>query len=205
MASKSDTEKKGGANKDARRWRRARALEHPVRAQALRLLVERGKMSPRQIADEIEQRTPEVSYHCKQLVAYDCAELVEERRVEGKGAVEHFYIATERPHLNAADWDEMDSLAAEGFLHEIMTAMIRDYEASLGAGIIGADSEFHLTRTPMFFDREGVREAMKNCERWLLEQSQIEARSAARRDASGEAAIPVSSSLAFFKMSKPEP
>lgn len=205
MASKSGTDKRSGTDKETKQWRRARALEHPVRAQALRLLVERGKMSPKQIADEIEERTPEVSYHCKQLVAYDCAELVEERRVEGKGAVEHFYIATERPHLDAADWDEMDPLAGEGFLHEIMAAMIGDYEASIGAGILGSDPDFHLTRTPMFFDRQGVEESLKNCERWLLEQSQIEARSAARRDRSGEPAIPVSSSLAFFKMARPEP
>lgn len=188
---------------ETRQWNRARAIEHPVRAQALRLLVERGKkMSPKEIAERIGEVTPTVSYHCKQLVAYDCAEMVEERRVEGKGAIEHFYIATERHLLDAADWNEISSSAGEVFLHEIMREIIGDYEASAAAKIIGADADFHLTRTPMFLDQQGMREALENCERWRLEQSQIEARSAARRAEAGEPGIPVSSSLAFFRVPK---
>lgn len=181
-------------------WNRARAMEHPVRAQALRLLVERGKMSPKEIAETINELTPTVSYHCRQLVVYDCAEMVEERRVEGKGALEHFYIATERHLLDAAEWDEIDPLAGEGFLHEIMRMIIGDYEASRAAKIVGSDSDFHLTRTPQILDEQGVKESIENSERWRLEQSEIEARSAARRGESGESGIPVSSSLVFFKM-----
>ena len=39
-----------------------KALEHPIRAQAFRLLVERGKMSPAEIGREIGERTDKVSH-----------------------------------------------------------------------------------------------------------------------------------------------
>jgi hypothetical protein len=183
-----------------RNWNRIRAMSHPVRAQALRLLVERGKMSPKEIADEIGEATPNVSYHCRQLVVYDCAEMVEERPVPGKGAVEHFYIATDRHFLGTEDWDAVDPMVGEGIIDENAKAIFGDYSASRTAGIIGSDSEFHLTRTPLILDDQGVKESLENSERWRLEQSEIEARSAARRAESGEPGTPVSSSLAFFKM-----
>ncbi|HEX8751846.1 MAG TPA: helix-turn-helix domain-containing protein [Solirubrobacterales bacterium] len=180
-----------------------RAMSHPVRAQALRLLVERGKLSPAEIGREIGVETGKVSYHCQQLVAYDCAELVETRQVEGKGAVEHFYLATARHILETADWDALNPEMGEAVLNEIMRTIFDDYEASNAEGVIGSDSLFHLSQTPMILDREGVKEAMENSERWRLEQSEIEARSTARRHQSGEKGIHVSSSLAFFKMPRP--
>lgn len=188
-----------GTKRDSRR---ALAMSHPIRAQALRLLVEEGKMSPREIAERINARTQSVSYHCRQLVVYDCAELVEERRVEGKGAIEHFYIPTERHLLDAQDWDRIDRFTGMAVLQENARQIFDDYEASVAAGVIGSDSDFHVTRTPMVLDEQGVMEAMQNCERWRLEQSEIEARSAARRHESGEPGVYVSSSLAFFKMPK---
>ena len=177
-----------------------KALEHPIRAQAFRLLVERGKMSPAEIGREIGERTDKVSHHCKQLVAYDCARMVEEKRVEGKGAVEHFYVATRRTILDAADWDTMDPAMGEAVLNEILMKIVDDYEASIAARLVGSDGKFHISRSLLILDELGIEEAMENSERWRLEQSEIEARSAQRRIESGAPGTPVSSSLTFFKM-----
>lgn len=185
--------------------KRIRALSHPVRAQALRLLSDRGKMSPAEIGREIGESTDTVSYHCKQLVAYDCAEMVEEKRVAGKGAIEHFYIATTRTILEDVDWETLDLPMGEAVLNEIVAMIVEDYETSQAAGLVGRDGLFHITRTPLLLDEQGLKESMENSERWRLEQSEIELRSAARRAQSGERGVHVSSSLALFKVPKPKP
>lgn len=190
------------SRKAAQRGRnRIEAMSHPIRAQALRLLAERGgEMRPTDIANEIGEAVHNVSYHLRRLVELDCAEMVREKRVEGKGAVEHFYVATERAYLDTEDWDDFDPMVGEGILDEAMQKFVDDYVASRKAGIVGSDGQFHITRTPLLLDEQGVRESMENCERWRLAQSEIEARCAARRAKSGVAAIPVSSSLAVYKM-----
>jgi hypothetical protein len=126
--------------------------------------------------------------------------MVREQTVEGKGAVEHFYVATERPFLDREEWNDIDLIVGEDILDEAMQRVFDDYVASRKAGIIGSDGDFHITRGPLLLDEQGIQEAMENCERWRLAQSEIEARSAARRAESGESAIPVSSSLAFYKV-----
>lgn len=179
---------------------RVKAMSHPIRIQALRMLSDRGELRPADIAKEIGEPTPTVSHHLKRLVELDCAELTRERQVKGKGAVEHFYVATERAFLDTDDWDQFDPLMGEGLIDEAMQKLADDYAASRRAGIVGSDAEFHITRTPLLLDEQGVQESMENCEEWRLRQSEIEAKSAARRAESGEPATPVSSSLAFFKM-----
>jgi DNA-binding transcriptional ArsR family regulator len=181
-----------------------RALSHPLRARVLRLLVERGKMSPAEIGREIGEASDRVSYHCRQLVAYDCAEMVEEKRVVGKGAVEHFYIATRRTVLKEEDWNGLGRAMGQAFINEAIALIVEDYEASRASDMAGSDASFHIGRTPMVLDGQGIREALDNCERWRLEQAEIELRSAARRSESKEHGTHVSSSLAFFKMPKPK-
>jgi len=67
-----------------------KALNHPVRAQALTILTHRIA-SPREIADQLEQPIGIVSYHVRVLAELGLAEIVEEQPV--RGAVEHFFEA----------------------------------------------------------------------------------------------------------------
>ena len=77
---------------------RIRAMSHPTRAAILRILAERTA-SPVEMARELEEELSNVSYHAKQLVHFECAELVGIRPV--RGALEHFYRATERHLIDA--------------------------------------------------------------------------------------------------------
>jgi DNA-binding transcriptional ArsR family regulator len=81
---------------------RIRAISHPLRAAILRILAERTA-SPAEMARELGEELSNVSYHAKQLVRLECAELV--AMGYARGAVEHFYRAAER-HL----FDSEDSL-----------------------------------------------------------------------------------------------
>jgi hypothetical protein len=81
--------------------------------------------------------------------------------------------------------------------------MLDDFVASARAQLIGADKHFHLTRTPLVLDAEGLEEALEAHERARLELLEIASRSAARLLEAEEEGISVSSSQACFKMPSP--
>ena len=96
---------------------RIKAMSHPLRASILRTLTERTA-SPAEMARELEEELSNVSYHTKQLVEFECAELVSTRPV--RGALEHFYRATERHLIDTEEWEELDPV------HLTRTLMVLD-------------------------------------------------------------------------------
>lgn len=178
---------------------RIKAMSHPLRASILRHLSERTA-SPAEMARELDEELSNVSYHTKQLVEFECAELVSTRPV--RGALEHFYRATERHLIDTEEWDELDPLVAEDILCEITQKIIDDFVASARAGIIGSDENFHLTRTLLLLDEEGKKEALEAHERARLEIAEIETRSAARMIESGEEGTNVSTAQGCFELPK---
>jgi DNA-binding transcriptional ArsR family regulator len=181
---------------------RIKAMSHPLRASILRILLERTT-SPAEMARELDEELSNVSYHTKQLVEFDCAELVSTRPV--RGALEHFYRATERHLIDTEEWEELDPVMAENLVCEFMQKILDDFVVSARAGIVGGDKDFHLTRTPLLLDQEGLQEALEAHERARLEIAEIEARSAARMVESGEKGVEVSSSQGCFKMPSRKP
>jgi len=179
---------------------RIKAMSHPLRASILRILADRTA-SPAEMARELDEDLSNVSYHTKQLLEFDCAELVSTRPV--RGALEHFYRATERHLVDTEDWEELDPVIAENIVCETTQGMLDDFVASAKAGVVGGDKDFHLSRTPLVLDAEGLQEALEAQERARLEILEIEARSAARLLESGEEGTNVSSSQALFKMPAP--
>jgi len=180
--------------------KRIKAMNHPLRAALLRILVERTS-SPAEMARELDEDLSNVSYHTKQLVELECAELVSTRPV--RGALEHFYRATERSVIDRADWDELDPIMGESLIREMMQKLLDDFVTSARAGVVGSDADFHLGRTPLVLDQEGMSEALEAHQRAHQELLDIAARSAERMIESGEEGINVSSSQAFFKMPDP--
>jgi DNA-binding transcriptional ArsR family regulator len=180
---------------------RIKAMNHPVRAAVLSVLAERTS-SPAEMARELDEDLSNVSYHTKQLVELECAELVSTRPV--RGALEHFYRATERSLINLDDWDEIDPSMAENLIHEMMQKALDDFVAATQARTIANGGALHLTRTPLLLDQEGMKEALATHERARLELLDIASRSAERMIESGEQGINVSSSQACFKMPNPK-
>ncbi len=177
---------------------RVAAMSHPLRADILRLLVERGEMSPSQISRELKEPLGDVSYHARQLEKLGCVELVETRPV--RGAIEHIYRAIERHLLDGDEWEQLDPIIGEDLVCGFMERIVDDFVASKKAGIVGSDKYFHITRTPMYLDKKGLSEGLELFESWRLEMVEVERRSAERRDETDEPALPVSSSFVLFKM-----
>lgn len=178
---------------------RIKAMNHPVRAALLGILAERT-CSPAEMARELDEDLSNVSYHTKQLVELECAELVNTRPV--RGALEHFYRGTERHLIDTEEWEDLDPMMAENLLSEIMQKVLDNFVAAARARTIGENADFHLTRTPLMVDQTGLKEALEAHERVRLEMLEIADRSAARLIESGEEGINVSSSQACFKMPK---
>jgi DNA-binding transcriptional ArsR family regulator len=176
---------------------RIKAMSHPLRAEILRILTERTA-SPAEMARELDEELSNVSYHAKQLVEFECAELVSTRPV--RGALEHFYRATERHLIDTEAWEELDPVMAEDLVCEFMQKILDDFVASARASIIGSDENFHLTRTLLHLDEEGLKEALEAHERARLEILEIQSRSAARMVESGEKGIRISSAQGCFKL-----
>lgn len=180
---------------------RIKAMNHPVRAAVLSILAERTS-SPAEMARELDEDLSNVSYHTKQLVELECAELVSTRPV--RGALEHFYRATERSLIDREEWDDLDPMMAENLVHEGMQKILDDFVVSARASLVGSDADFHLGRTPLVLDQEGLEEALEAHKKFHQEIVEIAARAASRMVESGEEGINVSSSQAFFKMPDPK-
>ena len=180
---------------------RIKAMNHPLRAAVLSILAERTS-SPAEMARELDEDLSNVSYHTKQLVDLECAELVSTRPV--RGALEHFYRATERSLIDREEWDDLNPMVGESLIREMMQKLLDDFVVSARASLVGSDSDFHLGRTPLLLDQEGLKEALEAHERAHAEMLEIAARSAERMIESKEEGINVSSSQAFFKMPNPK-
>ncbi|HEX5989412.1 MAG TPA: helix-turn-helix domain-containing protein [Solirubrobacterales bacterium] len=176
-------------------------MSHPLRAEAFRLIRDRGPLSPAEVARELEADLTDVSYHVRKLNEFDCIEEVSNRQV--RGAVEHFYRATEQHMIDTEEWGELAEVEpqmAEALTDEFMQGIVDDYTASRKAGVVALDEEFWIVRNPLVLDPEGVREALEASRRYENEVAEIAARSAGRRLEEGTPGVPASSSVAFFKM-----
>ena len=111
---------------------RIKAMSHPLRAAVLRILSERAA-SPAEMARELGAELSNVSYHAKQLVRFECAELVDIQ--VARGALEHFYRATERPLIDIEEWLTLDAHGLQELLdaHERTRLEILEIEARSAA------------------------------------------------------------------------
>src|SRR5215213_7906032 len=106
---------------------RIKAMSHPLRAEAFRLIRDRGPLSPAEMARELEADLRDVAYHVRKLSEFDCIEEVENRQV--RGAVEHFYRATEQHMIDTDEWAELveaEPQMAEALTDEFMQGIVDD-------------------------------------------------------------------------------
>jgi DNA-binding transcriptional ArsR family regulator len=133
----------------------AKALAHPLRVRILSSL-HKGVSSPNQLSQELGEPLGNVSYHVKTLLEYDCVELV--KTEPRRGAVEHFYRATERAFFSASDWEKIPASARKGISGSILETVGHDATDALMAGSIDARTDSHISRTPLILDDQGWTE-----------------------------------------------
>jgi DNA-binding transcriptional ArsR family regulator len=175
----------------------AKALAHPLRVRILTEL-NRGISSPNQLAQELDEPLGNVSYHVKTLLEYDCVELV--KTEPRRGAVEHFYRATERAFFNDADWAKIPASARKGIDGVILEAIGQDATAAMLEGTIDSRTDAHISRTPLILDDAGWVELSKLLGETLEQAMKIGEESAGRLANEGAEGIPASLALLHFEV-----
>ena len=136
----------------------AKALAHPLRVRILSSL-HKGISSPNQLAQELGEPLGNVSYHVKTLLEYDCVELV--KTEPRRGAVEHFYRATERAFFSDSDWAKIPASARKGISGSILESIGQSATEAMVEGTIEARTDSHLTDTPLLLDEQGWKDLNK--------------------------------------------
>ena len=177
----------------------AKALSHPMRARILMILNERVA-SPNEIADEIDERLPNVSYHVRALLELGTIELVD--TAQRRGAIEHYYRAVVRPFFSDRDWKRLPRSGRQAISDSILQIVWDDVSESIKAGTFESRTDRHLSRYPLVLDEEGWEELGKLLTGIFDETVRIESESASRLAESGEDGI--SAKLVVMSFESPE-
>jgi len=176
----------------------AKALAHPLRVKILSSL-NKGVSSPNQLAQELDEPLGNVSYHVKTLLEFGCVELV--KTEPRRGAVEHFYRATERAFFSDNDWEKIPASARKGITGAVLQSIGQDATAALIAGTIDSRKDSHLSRTPLVLDAKGWKELNKVLEQTLNRALEIQGEAATRLKK--EKTAPIQSKLSILHFESP--
>ncbi len=175
----------------------AKALAHPLRVRILSSL-QKGISSPNQLSQELGEPLGNVSYHVKTLLEYDCVELV--KTEPRRGAVEHFYRATERAFFNDADWAKIPASARKGIHGVILQTIGQEATDAMVAGKVDARVESHVTQSTLLLDEKGWSEVATLLDETLARASEIQDEAASRL--AEEKSDPITTSLALLHFEK---
>ena len=175
----------------------AKALAHPLRVKILSSL-HTGISSPNQLAQELDEPLGNVSYHVKTLLEYDCVELV--KTEPRRGAVEHFYRATDRAFLSDSDWAKIPASARKGISGSILESIGQSATDALAEGTIASRKDSHLSDTPLVLDDKGWKDLNKVLAGAVKQASEIQKEAAKRLDDDSEG---ISTKLAIMHFEVP--
>jgi DNA-binding transcriptional ArsR family regulator len=181
--------------------RLAKALSHPMRGRILSILNERVA-SPNEIAEMIDERLPNVSYHVRALQSLGCIELVS--TAQRRGAIEHYYRALVRPLFSDRDWKRLPPSARQAISDVGLQMIWADTSEAMTTGTFEKRSDRHLSRTPLSLDEEGWREVNALLGELQAHAERIAAKSAKRLAKSSDEAIPTRLVLMHFESTPTE-
>jgi DNA-binding transcriptional ArsR family regulator len=178
-----------------------KALNHPLRVQALTILSERTA-SPNELAKELHEGLSQVSYHITVLAELGLIEL--ESTAPRRGAIEHYYRATGRPLLGTAEWEKLDPHVRQSVSAYGVKLIVADAARAFEGDTFDRREDRHLSRTPLLVDEEGWREVVAAQDAALEAVLDAQGASAARMNASKEEGFPVIAAMVCFEMPRRE-
>ena len=166
----------------------AQASAHPIRVKLMAALT-MMTASPRELADEIDEKLNNVCYHLNQLAKLGCVELVEVVDAAGGRVGEHIYRGVRRPYMSIEAWNGLTEHAKHRWVMTTMRLITEDIEKAMNKGTFLDPDDNHLTRSPMVVDVKGWAETLEILERAVADLIEVEARSAVRLQGSTEGEI----------------
>ena len=167
-----------------------------MRARILVILNERVA-SPNEIAELIDERLPNVSYHVRALLDLGCIELVD--TAQRRGAIEHYYRAVVRPFFSDSDWKRIPRTGRQAISDTLLKVIWEDVSDAAKAGTFDSRPDRYLAHSPMVLDDEGWSELADVMARALRDAEKIESQSARRLKKSKEPGVHTSVVLMQFE------
>jgi len=167
-----------------------------MRIRILTILTEQVA-SPNEIAEMIDERLPNVSYHVRALLELGCVELVS--TAQRRGAIEHYYRALTRPLFSDLDWKRLPRPGRQAVSHAILKMIWQDTSDAIRTGSFENRSDRHLSRSPLALDEEGWHELSDLLQEVHAQAEGIVAKSAKRLATSGKAEIPTRLVMMHFE------
>jgi DNA-binding transcriptional ArsR family regulator len=175
-------------------------IQHPIRVDALAILNER-EASATEIARQIGEDLKKVGNHVKALANHGCIELV--RTEKKRGASEHFYKASLRPHIGDAEWRQLSPQARQEISALVFQSIVAEALASFRAGKFDSRLDRHLSWRAMKLDEQGWRELTEELDRSLERIADIAANADERLCERGEEGFPAIAAALGFERAMP--
>jgi DNA-binding transcriptional ArsR family regulator len=176
------------------------ALGHRIRIEILALLNE-GVYTPDEISELLGEPIGKVTHHIAELADGGAIELAKTEPV--RNATRHFYCAVKQPYVTDEEAAAMTPQQRQIFVGLILQSIMAESMSAFWAGNMIDDPANTLLSWRWFnVDRQGREEIIAElAESWARVQD-IEARSNARRLASGEDAVSVLVAMQGYRRSR---
>lgn len=132
-----------------------KALDHVVRQHILLAAVQ-AEVSPNSLSKTLDEGLSQISYHVK-VLRDDCDGMIEATRKEPRrGAIEHFYRATDKTLIPAKAWRHLKKGMRAVIGAGQASDLFNDLAEALKAGKLQGAHD-HIVRTPLVLDAKGER------------------------------------------------
>ncbi|HEV2858373.1 MAG TPA: helix-turn-helix domain-containing protein [Solirubrobacterales bacterium] len=173
----------------------AKALSHPLRTEIIAILSDRCA-SPKEMAEILGEALPNVSYHTKELLKFECVEVVDEEHV--RGARKTRYRATTKMLLDHADWGRLSQATRTGISINAINEVIRRASDAVEQGTFDRRKDRILATMKMDVDELGWVEANKAVREAYDRLGEIQ-EEAANRKADGATTFRMTASLLSYE------
>jgi DNA-binding transcriptional ArsR family regulator len=162
-----------------------KALSHEMRVQILAIANQR-EISPSEFAEEFDVPLSNASYHFRELVKFDCIELV--RKVPVRGSFEHRYVGSRRGLITDGDWKKLGSGTQAGIRIAGFQDLINRCTQAVEAETFDSRDDATFYWVPMNLDEIGWARMQGSIRRLIGEAEDFEVDSV-QRVADGESEI----------------
>jgi hypothetical protein len=183
-----------------------KAASHRLRHRIWIKIAERGEVSPKEIAEELDAPLEKVAYHVRWLAAAvpaNAVPLIELVATDRRsGGIQHIYRCLRRPVLDGALAEQIPQVLREATSGSIIREVINDLLGSVEVGAFDMHPARSLLRMHIWVDEEGLERTAELTMKLLAEYQQVEAESLERLAATGERAIRLATHTNAFPLAE---
>lgn len=181
----------------------AKALSNGWRCRILMELTARP-LSPSQFVEEIGGSLSHISRCFRQLADWGYVEVIEERKGGRRGGgIEHIYRNTRRAHFQANSWQTLPRLVRTEVSWSFLSSYRDRVVEAVEAETFDAESDRHLSWTPIQVDRATWNEICRVLDEILDWLPELESESLERTGEAFDQLIPTIVGMASFRSPRP--